>query len=294
MATVAELWRHPVKSMQGERLTQATVLETGVAHDRTWAVKNDQDGKILTGRRTPALLDAAARVGEDGGPLITLPDGSEVGGLSPSTDEALSSWLGQPVRVVSSSQEPARQIEMYEDATDDTSGGRGLDDANDDVRRRGAAVARHHGFAAHGEATPSAGPVDTAALSAERGHRHRRHRLGRRQMAGTRDPPRAGRPPRQHSLHALFDGDAIPTPTRSRRRRVQDTSEGARHPVRVVGVGASAGNDRSRGQRKALFVNAGFTRRFEDMTVAESQPFLRGARLRRSDTHHAPRDRPRR
>ena len=27
--------------------------------------------------------------------------------------------------------------------------------------------------------------------------------------------------------------------------------------------------------RKALFVNAGFTRRFEDMTVAESQPLLR-------------------
>lgn len=121
VTTVAELWRHPVKSMQGERLTQATVLETGVTHDRTWAIKDEQDGKILTGRRTPALLDAAARVGEDGVPLITLPDGTEVAGVSPCTDEALSSWLGQPVRLVSSSQEAARQIEMYEDATDDTS-----------------------------------------------------------------------------------------------------------------------------------------------------------------------------
>ena len=74
MATVAELWRHPVKSMQGERLTQAAVLDTGVTHDRTWAIKDDGHGKILTGRRTPALLDAAARVGEDGGPRITLPD----------------------------------------------------------------------------------------------------------------------------------------------------------------------------------------------------------------------------
>ena len=121
MGIVTELWRHPVKSMQGERLEEATVVEAGIAHDRTWAVKDVETGKILTGRRTPALLDAASRLSPDGEPVVTLPDGSELVGPSPATDEALSSWLGQPVRLVESSQDAARAIEMYEDATDDTS-----------------------------------------------------------------------------------------------------------------------------------------------------------------------------
>lgn len=121
MGMVAELWRHPVKSMQGERLDEATVLDTGFAGDRLWGVKDDATGKILTGRRTPELLDAAAHLGPDGGPVVTLPDGTELSGPSRATDDALSAWLGQRVRLVESTQETARAIEMYEDAADDTS-----------------------------------------------------------------------------------------------------------------------------------------------------------------------------
>jgi uncharacterized protein YcbX len=120
MGSVVELWRHPVKSMQGERLDTAEVVGTGFHHDRTWALKDDATGKILTGRRTPALLDASAELADDG-PVITLPDGTRLRGLSSATDDALSSWLGQPVRLVSSGDEAARDIEMFEDATDDDS-----------------------------------------------------------------------------------------------------------------------------------------------------------------------------
>ena len=121
MGIVSELWRHPVKSMQGERLDESTVLATGFDRDRTWALKDVATGKVLTGRRTPALLDAAARLGPDGEPVVTLPDGTELDGRSAATDDALSTWLGQPVRLVASAEDGARAIEMFEDATDDTS-----------------------------------------------------------------------------------------------------------------------------------------------------------------------------
>ena len=38
MATVAEIWRYPVKSMQGERIDAAHVTDAGLAGDRGYVV----------------------------------------------------------------------------------------------------------------------------------------------------------------------------------------------------------------------------------------------------------------
>lgn len=56
--TLAEIWIYPVKSLGGVRLTEAVVLERGLAYDRRWLVV-DQAGKALTQRkfRTMALID---------------------------------------------------------------------------------------------------------------------------------------------------------------------------------------------------------------------------------------------
>src|SRR5581483_4213018 len=59
---VLEMWRHPVKSFQGQRLEEAEIVADGLADDRAWGVLDTTTGKILTGRREPKLLLASARL----------------------------------------------------------------------------------------------------------------------------------------------------------------------------------------------------------------------------------------
>ena len=79
--TVVELWRYPVKSLQGERVEPATVQADGLAGDRRWGIRDEATGRVLTGRREPRLLDAAATVDDDGQPALALPSGTHVVGL---------------------------------------------------------------------------------------------------------------------------------------------------------------------------------------------------------------------
>jgi uncharacterized protein YcbX len=118
---VAELWRYPVKSLLGERLPTLSLIADGVDGDRMWGIRDQNDGRILTARREPRLLFASARVGSQGLPVITLPDGQELAGLGPATDAALSAWLGRPVALVAAAASDASNAEYFADATDDTS-----------------------------------------------------------------------------------------------------------------------------------------------------------------------------
>ena len=118
---VLELWRHPVKSLQGERLRVATIERDGLAGDRGWGVLDAITGKVLTGRRNPPLLMACASLNGDGTPHIVLPDGTMTDGTGKTTDAILSAWLGRPVRLVSANDSPAAVGEYFYDATDDTS-----------------------------------------------------------------------------------------------------------------------------------------------------------------------------
>ncbi len=109
-----ELWRYPVKSLQGERVELTTVGDTGLEGDRRFALFDAESGFGLTGRRIPELLFASARLREDGGVDITLPDGSVVG-----DDEALSSWLGRPVVLRRSTAGGRRRYESPVDFEDE-------------------------------------------------------------------------------------------------------------------------------------------------------------------------------
>ena len=66
---VAELWRFPVKSMGGERLTQATITADGITGDRVVHIE-DARGKVVTARTRPRLLGHKATLGPDGEPLV--------------------------------------------------------------------------------------------------------------------------------------------------------------------------------------------------------------------------------
>ena len=91
---VLELWRYPVKSLQGERLAEAEIGPLGIAGDRGWALFDRDTGLGLTARRVPELLFGSARLRADGDVEVVLPDGTVT------TDETvLSEWLGRRVEL---------------------------------------------------------------------------------------------------------------------------------------------------------------------------------------------------
>jgi uncharacterized protein YcbX len=66
---VSELWRYPVKSMGGERLTEADLGPEGIRGDRVVHVE-DERGRVVTSRSRPRLLLHRATLGADGEPLV--------------------------------------------------------------------------------------------------------------------------------------------------------------------------------------------------------------------------------
>ena len=115
---VVEIWRYPVKSVGGERLTEADVTPDGVAGDRGWGILDPATGLLLTARREPSLLFLAAthRPGER--PAIIADDGTEL-----PDDDALSRWIGRPVELRSAADGPGTfENPMHvDDATGDES-----------------------------------------------------------------------------------------------------------------------------------------------------------------------------
>lgn len=115
------MWRHPIKSLQGESLTHADVDRDGLRHDRSFGIRDRETGKILTGRREPRLLLAAASINAGSRVDVTLPDGKLVSGDDPTADAAFSDWLGREVSLVDASGVPAANAEFFADPTDDSS-----------------------------------------------------------------------------------------------------------------------------------------------------------------------------
>jgi uncharacterized protein YcbX len=103
---ILELWRYPVKSLQGERVRAAALSADGLEGDRRFALYDVESGLGLTARREPELLFASARLRDDGGVDITLPDGTAA-----RDDEALSAWLGRRVTLRSVETDAERRFE---------------------------------------------------------------------------------------------------------------------------------------------------------------------------------------
>ncbi|WP_104525538.1 MOSC domain-containing protein [Blastococcus atacamensis] len=110
---VLELWRYPVKSLQGERLAEAEIDALGVAGDRRWALFDRDSGLGLTARRVPELLFGAARLRPDGRVEVVLPDGTVTG-----DDAVLSAWLGRRVEL-REALEDGDDVPTYEAPTDE-------------------------------------------------------------------------------------------------------------------------------------------------------------------------------
>jgi uncharacterized protein len=115
---VAELWRHPVKSLGGEVVDRIQLGEHGLDGDRQWALFDVDTGFGLTARRVPELLQATARCTPDGGVEVVLPDGTGT-----ADDAALSAWLGRPVALRPASATAGRP--RYESPDDDEAAAEG-------------------------------------------------------------------------------------------------------------------------------------------------------------------------
>ena len=53
---VKDLFRYPVKSMQGERLREVDIGPQGVIGDRAYALR-EANGRVMTAKKWPTLLE---------------------------------------------------------------------------------------------------------------------------------------------------------------------------------------------------------------------------------------------
>ncbi|MEO7429364.1 MAG: MOSC N-terminal beta barrel domain-containing protein, partial [Acidimicrobiales bacterium] len=119
VGTVAQLWRYPVKSFQGEQVERLELAAGGAKGDRTLAVVLPEAGKVLSAKRYPALLMASARV-EDDDVVLTLPDDTTHAASDPAVHAALSAWLDLDVRLEAPPSDAVYPMEMYTGMSDDT------------------------------------------------------------------------------------------------------------------------------------------------------------------------------
>jgi MOSC domain-containing protein len=104
---VTELWRFPVKSMQGERLPDGTLTDRGFPGDRAYAIIDTATGRVASAKSVktfPGLLACRATFLETPKPnremppvRIDLPDGKSVTSDSPDAHRALSAYFRREV-----------------------------------------------------------------------------------------------------------------------------------------------------------------------------------------------------
>lgn len=117
IGTIKEIWRYPVKSMAGERLTNCAVLSLGIPGDRGWAIRDEIKSEIKTGTRIPLLMQCASEYQEEPSyeniPHVNIkfPDGSSVASDDPEVNSRLSAVLGRPVKLWP--RQPASDKEHY-------------------------------------------------------------------------------------------------------------------------------------------------------------------------------------
>lgn len=100
---VKEIWRYPVKSMQGERMEHCVLREEGIPFDRGWAVRDESRQQITGAKRLAELLNCSARYLPQTSATtvphveITLPGGKIPRSDSRDVHEELSNALGTKV-----------------------------------------------------------------------------------------------------------------------------------------------------------------------------------------------------
>ncbi len=105
--------------MQGEAREELELVPSGAAGDRRYGVLDASSSTVLSAKREGRLFDAAAAL-RDGDLLVSLPSGQSFE-IGEPLNEALTHWLGRPVRVVDAETFGAATYESPEDFERDES-----------------------------------------------------------------------------------------------------------------------------------------------------------------------------
>lgn len=120
---VAALYRYPVKSMQGEQVTELSLSTRGAAGDRALALLDRASGLVASAHhpgKWGKLLQCSARHGRDGAVeeiLVTLPDGEELA-AGPELERRLVVLLGREVSLIRAAPADGRYEIVHPDVPD--------------------------------------------------------------------------------------------------------------------------------------------------------------------------------
>lgn len=121
-ATVATLWRYPVKSMMGEELNGAEITSGGLFGDRAFALVDVETGNVISAKnpkKWPDYFDFRSSYCQplSNGRLtpiwITLPDGTVLASDERNINEKLSAFLGHQVRLETQSPQDAKLEQFW-------------------------------------------------------------------------------------------------------------------------------------------------------------------------------------
>ena len=114
---ITEIWRYPVKSMGGERISQTGLGANGVPGDRAWAVRDEVRGGIRGAKKIPALMRCPratrAHRARSACPhrRSRLPGGDTLRADAPDANERVSAAVGTKVTLWPL--RPASDVEHY-------------------------------------------------------------------------------------------------------------------------------------------------------------------------------------
>lgn len=126
---IAGLYRYPVKSMQGETLTETYLGAQGIPLDRGWAIRNENTGNIQGAKQFGSLMQCSARYlkGSTAGLVphvaITFPDKTIINSddsrvnskLSELLDVSVTLWPLQPRENLEHYQRKDTGVDMLEE-----------------------------------------------------------------------------------------------------------------------------------------------------------------------------------
>lgn len=102
---VSALWRYPIKSMRGERLSESVVSESGLVGDRAYALKEAASGRVISAKKWANMLSFRASYETPPAPgraprvRVELPGAQSVQADDERAAELLSAALGRAVRL---------------------------------------------------------------------------------------------------------------------------------------------------------------------------------------------------
>ena len=115
---VVELWRFPVKSLQGEQVDAVELGPTGIDGDRAWALVDCATERLMSAKRHAALFHGRATT-EDDQVVVALPTGAEFVAGDPEGSRFASEWLDRDVELRAVDPGASLAYEMTFDPPDD-------------------------------------------------------------------------------------------------------------------------------------------------------------------------------